>query len=317
MPLINGPLQAVSIVTNTWAASLQFYGQALGYDLLAEGQLTARQRALFGEHLGRYALLGHAEGAVVRLLETADATAPPHRLGARPWDLGLGVLEAGTPDVLRAYERVLRHRFGAISEPAEFDAEGPEPLGLVVMRSAAFMGPAGEQIFVTQIVRRTGGVSLLKESAVPGINAPANVVVSLRDRAPIEQFWRPVLGIGPVNDLPMVQPLAAKIMGGPPQMGFDMLLMGYGQERIGLEQHIYGPHNQGFDYQTFPCSFANTGLASACWPCPDLAGAKQTIAAAGMAVVSDSVGLPLRHAAEPEALVLVGPVGELIELSQV
>jgi hypothetical protein len=48
---------------------------------------------------------------------------------------------------------------------------------MVVMKSAAFIGPAGEQLFVTQIVRRKGGVSLLKESAVEGVNAPANIVI--------------------------------------------------------------------------------------------------------------------------------------------
>jgi len=315
MSLINGALQAVSIVTNTWATSLRFYTQALGYQLLTEGQLSAKQKAVFGRQLGKYALLGHEHGSVVRLLETADAQALPNRLGARPWDLGLGVIEAGTPDIMRTYEQVLRQRFGAISEPAEFDAEGPEPLGHVVMKSVAFIGPSGEQIFVTQIVRRQGGVSLLKESAVAGVNAPANVVISMRDREPINVFWRPVLGIAPVNDLPLINPLAAKIMGGPPEMGFDMLLMGYDRERIGLEQHIYAPHNPRFDYQTFPCSFGKTGVASACWPCPDPAAAAHQIAAAGFPIMGQ-IGLPLRHATEPMATVCIGPLGEIIELAE-
>lgn len=311
--LLTGSLQAVSVVTNCWQQSMRFYRQALGYEILREGMLNEKQRQIFGRQLGRYALLGHAEGSVVRLIETSDAEALPNRLGARPWDLGMAVIEAGTPDIERAYYRVLRQRFGAVSEPAEFDAEGPEPLGMVVMKSAAFIGPAGEQIFVTQIVRRKGGVSLLKESAVEGINAPANVVISMKDRSPIEHFWQPVLGISPVNDLPLKQPLAAKIMAGPPDMGFDMLLMGHGTHRIGMEQHVYGPHNPTYDYQLFPCSFEKTGVASACWHSPDLEQAAQKITAAGYPIIS-RIGLPVRHAEAPEAVAFIGPLGEIIEL---
>ncbi|WP_448520402.1 hypothetical protein [Rhodoflexus sp.] len=311
--LLTGSLQAVSVVTNCWQQSLRFYKQALGYHIQKEGTLNAAQRNAFGQHLGRYALLGHEEGSLVRLIESALADALPNRLGARPWDLGMAVIEAGTPDIEEAYYRVLRNRFGAISEPAEFDAQGPEPLGMVVMKSAAFMGPAGEQLFVTQIVRRKGGVSLLKESAVAGINAPANVVISMKDRRPIEQFWQPVLGISPVNDLPLKQPLAAKIMAGPPDMGFDMLLMGHGTHRIGMEQHVYAPHNPTYDYVSFPCSFEKTGIASACWQSADLELAAQKIATAGHEIIS-RVGLPVRHEEAPEAVVFRGPLGEIIEL---
>lgn len=63
----------------------------------------------------------------------------------------------------------------------------------------------------------------------------------MKDCSPIENFWQPVLGISPVNDLPLKQPLVAKIMAGPPDMGFDMLLMGHGTHRIGMEQHVYAP----------------------------------------------------------------------------
>lgn len=311
--LLTGSLQAVSVVTNCRAQSIRFYVQALGYQIQQEGVLNAVQQKAFGRHLGRYTLLGHQEGSLVRLIETSLADALPNRLQARPWDLGMAVIEAGTPDIYKAYYRVLRNRFGAISEPAEFDAEGPEPLGMVVMKSAAFIGPSGEQLFVTQIVRRKGGVSLLKESAVEGINAPANVVISMKDRGPIENFWQPVLGISPVNDLPLKQPLAAKIMAGPPDMGFDMLLMGHGTHRIGMEQHVYAPHNPAYDYQVFPCSFEKTGIASACWQSSDLEMAAQKIAAAGYTIIS-RVGLPIRNEEAPEAVVFRGPLGEIIEL---
>lgn len=312
-PMIKGALQAVSILTNTWQQSMRFYREGLGYQLLADGELSQIQKEIFGKHLSKFALLGHKEGSVVRLIESSLSNALPLRYNCRPWDNGLAVFEAGTPDIERAYYKLLRARFGATTYPIEFAAEGPEPLGYVVMKSAGFIGPAGEQIFVTQIVRRKGGESLLKESAVDGINTPANVVISMKDRSPIDQFWDKLMGIHPVNDLYLKQKEAAIIMGGPLDMGFDMLLMGQGKERIGMEQHVYGPYNPNFTYPVIPCSFEKTGLVSACWQGTDLKEAEKRISEAGFRILS-TTGLPLRHLSEPKSLVFVGPLGEIIEL---
>ncbi|MCS6969117.1 MAG: hypothetical protein RMJ44_10680 [Cytophagales bacterium] len=311
--LLTGSLQAVSIVTNCWHQSLRFYVQGLGYKILRQGVLSPQQREIFGKHLLRYALLGYEQGSVVRLLENCLVDALPNRLDANPWDLGMAVIEVGTTDVEAVYYRLLRNRFGAISEPTVFEAKGDEPLGWVVMKSVAFFGPAGEQIFITQIIRRKGGVSLLRDSAVKGVNTPANVVISTKDRSPIETFWQPVLGITPVNDLHMSQPLAAKIMGGPLEMSFDMLLMGHDLHRIGMEQHVYGPYNPTYEFKTYPCSFEKTGLASACWQSPHLDLAASQIANSGFKIIS-RIGLPLLHEEEPNAVVFQGPVGEIIEL---
>ena len=311
-PHIVGALRAISVVTNTWAQSIRFYTDGLGYQILEEGQLSEAQKNVFGSHLGRYVLLGHDEGSVVRLLETTDAAATPNRVGANPWDNGLCVIEAGTPDVDKAYWRVLRARFGAIAPPTEFDCEGPEPLGYIVMKSTAFMGPAGEQIFVTQIVRRKGGVSLLKEGAVAGINAPANAVISLATRAQ-QQLYQEVLGISPVNDLTLKQPGAAIIMGGPPDMGFEMCLMGSDLDRIGMEQHVYATQHPDYQYQTFPCDFSKTGVASATWQGQNLDELRPKLQAANWPVLGD-VGLPVRGNSAPKAVVFRGVVGEILEL---
>ena len=311
-PHIIGALQAISVVTNTWAQSIRFYTDGLGYQILEEGQLSAIQKTTFGTQLGKYVLLGHAEGSVVRLIETSNAAALPNRIGARPWDNGLCVIEAGTPDVDKAYLKVLRARFGAIAPPTEFDCEGPEPLGYIVMKSTAFMGPAGEQIFVTQIVRRKGGVSLLKEAAVAGINAPANAVISLATRHQQMQYAE-VLGIVPVNDLPLKQPGAASIMGGPPDMGFEMCLMGHGQARVGMEQHVYATQHPDYEYQTYPCDFARTGVASACWQGQDLDVLRPKLQKNNWEIIGE-IGLPVRGNPEPKALVFRGLVGEILEL---
>jgi hypothetical protein len=310
---IVGALQAVTVVTSCWYQSLRFYTEGLGYKILQEGELSTQQKAVYGSQLGQYALLGHdAEGSVVRLIATKDSEAVPNRIGARPWDNGLCVIEAGTPDVENAYFKVLRARFGAIAPPTEFDCEGPEPLGYVLMRSTAFIGPAGEQMFVTQIVGRKGGVSLLKEKTVDGINAPANAVLSLASRAQQQQYAQ-VLGLVPVNDLPLKQPGAASIMGGPADMGFEMCLMGHGMNRIGMEQHIYAPQNPGYDYRTYPCDFSKTGIASACWQGQSLDILRPKLDQYQWPIISD-MGLPVRGQSEPKALVFRGPVGEILEL---
>jgi hypothetical protein len=313
MSHIIGSLQAVSVVSNTWFQSERFYTEGLGYQKLQEGTLSQAQQQVFGTQLGRFALFGHAEGSVVRLIENTNSKARPMRVGARPWDCGAAVFEAGTPDVDKAYWKVLRAKFGAIAPPTQFDCEGPEPLGWILMKSTAFIGPSGEQIFVTQIVNRKGGTSLLKEKSVDGINTPANFVISLKNRAIQQQFWGDVIGLEPVNDLVLRQEGAAAIMGGPSGMGFDMCLMGKGLERIGMEQHIYEPHNEGYDYKVFPCSFENTGLVSACWQGQDLANLKEKLLGNNYQILSD-ICLPVRGDNQPKGLVFVGPYGEIIEL---
>jgi hypothetical protein len=313
MTHITGALQAISIVTNTWERSMSFYLDGLGYQIISEGELSKAQKKVFGENLGRYVLLGHQEGSVVRLIELNDPNAKPNRVGARPWDCGMAVFEAGTPNVERAYEKLIRNRFGVLALPTEFDCEGPEPLGYVLMKSTAFIGPSGEQIFVTQIVGRKGGVSLLKESSVDGINTPANCVISIQNRKIQKEFWGDILGIFPVNDLPLKQAGAAAIMGGPADMGFDMCLMGHDMERIGLEQHVYEEHNPTYDFKIFPCDFAKTGLASAAWYGQNLEELKGKLLANGFEIMAN-IGLPIRNNSEPEALVFRGPYGEIIEL---
>jgi hypothetical protein len=313
MSHIRGALQAISIVTNTWERSSQFYQDGLGYQILSKGELSKAQKEAFGENLGRYFLLGHQEGSVVRLIELNDLKAIPNRVNARPWDCGMAVFEAGTPDVERAYEKLIRNRFGALALPTEFDCDGPEPLGYVLMKSTAFIGPSGEQIFVTQIVGRRGGVSLLKESSVDGINTPANCVISIQNRDIQEKFWKDIIGIVPVNDLVLKQACAAAIMGGPADMGFDMCLMGNSLERIGMEQHVYEPHNPTYDFKIFPCDFSKTGLASAAWYGQNLKELSEKLLANGFEIMSN-IGLPIRVNPEPKALVFKGPYGEIIEL---
>ncbi len=311
--LINGSLRAVTVITNTWAQSCRLYHDAFGYTLQAEGELTAAQKAMFGSKLGRYALWGFEQGAVVRLIELNDPDARPIREGAQPYDPGMAIIEAGTPDVDAAYSRVLRARFGAVSAPKDFYAKGPEPLGEVFMRSVAILGAAGEQVFVTQITQRKGGVSLLNDKAVAGINVPGNVAFSLPNRAAIEQFWTPVMGLVPVTDIPMHDPNVPELLGAPADLHFEMVLLGYGLTRVGIEFYTFSTYQPPTPYRVFPTSFDKTGLAVATYPTPDVKAAITRLREAGCEIISE-LGLPNRTTVEPEAVLLRGPVGEIIEL---
>ncbi|MEN0051260.1 MAG: hypothetical protein AAF806_29620 [Bacteroidota bacterium] len=308
-----GILQAASVVTNSWKESLRFYEQGLGYQIIEEGILSKAQKAIFGSQLHRYVLLGHDRASVVRLIETSDEKAQPNRIGARPWDIGLCVMEAGAANVDHAYEHMIRHRFGVISPPQEFSVKGPEPLGYVVMKAFGLYGINGEQFFITQITEREGGTPLWEQRKDINIFPVGNAVISMKDRS-AQQFYEQTFALHPSIELPLAQELAAQIMGGPADMSFDMCLMGNGQYKSGMEQHIYGERHPNYDFKAYPCDFTKTGLASVCWAGQNLERAAARIEENGGKVLGTTL-LPLRNQAEPSGIVYQGLAGEIIELA--
>ena len=308
----SGTALAATIITNTWNQSLRFYTDALGYQIVDAGELTDRQKASFGIHLSNYVLLGQDKGAVVRLINSALADALPNRVQARPWDPGLCVMEIGVANVDAVYESVIKNRFGILAPPTTFSVEGPEPLGFVEMKALAIMAPAGEQIFFTQITNRKGGIPLWEQRKDVNVFPLGNVVLSMENRV-AQKFYADVFHLYPENDLLLRQDEAAFIMGGPAGMGFDMCLMGNGNYKSGMEQHIYKEHNPSYDFQTFPCDFHKTGLASACWQGEHTDELTTRITASEGEIMGE-VGLPIRDNPEPEAIVFRGLVGEIIEL---
>lgn len=308
----SGTALAASIVTNCWQQSLRFYTDALGYQIIDSGSLTVEQKNAFGHHLDKYVLLGQDRGPVVRLFESSLTEALPNRVSARPWDPGMVVMEIGVADVDAVYQNIIRHRFGILAPPTTFSVEGPEPLGYVEMRALAVLAPAGEQIFLTQITNRTGGTPLWEQRKDINVFPLGNVVLSMEDRT-AQQFYQTVFSLYPETDLILNQEKAAFIMGGPPDMSFDMCLMGKGQYKSGMEQHVYKIHNPSYDFNVYPCDFKKTGLASACWQGSDLDGLEEKIVEHGGEIVTRNA-LPIRHNPTPTGIVYRGLVGEVIEL---
>lgn len=307
-----GKLQATSVVCNSISNSLEFYVDGLGYKVLEEGLLTDLQKNSFGKHLGAYALVGHDRDCVIRLLESNDPSITRNRKGAKPYDQGLCVMEAGAADVDQAYQNLIRHRFGCITSPRVFSVDGPEPLGFVEMKAFGMYGPSGEQLFITQITKREGGIPLWEQRSDINVFPIGNVVLSMRDRSP-QEFYGEFFLLFPNNDLPLDQAEAFEIMGGPKSMAFDMCLMGNGNYKSGMEQHVYGKYNPDFEYKTFPSNFSKLGLASACWEGKDLDSLKTRLIENNVEIISE-VLLPIRGNSEPLGLAFRGRVGEIIEL---
>lgn len=311
--IFKGTALAATIVSNTWQQSCRFYQEALGYSVVEEGVLSQDQQMQFGSSLNRYALFGQDKGAVVRLIEQKNEDATPNRLLANPWDPGLVVMEIGVADVDSLYKQIIRNRFGILAPPTTFSVKGPEPLGYVEMRALAVLGPSGEQIFFTQITDREGGIPLWEQRRDINVFPLGNVVLSMKDRMP-QDFYKNVFNLYPNTDLLLQQEEAAFIMGGPQDMAFDMCLMGNGDYKSGMEQHVYGSYQPDYIYRTFPCDFSKTGLASACWEVNTLENLADRIQSHDGEVLGQNL-LPIRDNAFPRGIVFRGKVGEIIELA--
>ncbi len=312
--IFQGTALAATILSNTWDQSIRFYKDTLGYSIVGEGELSAAQNNQFGQSLKRYCLFGQDRGAVIRLIELADHKAVPNRLHANPWDPGLAVMEVGVADVDKLYHTIIRNRFGILAPPTTFSVKGPEPLGFVEMRALAVLGPSGEQIFFTQITQREGGTPLWEQRRDINVFPLGNIVLSMKDRNP-QQFYKDVFQLMPSIDLVLKQKEAAFIMGGPQEMAFDMCLMGNGHYKSGMEQHVYGPHNPEYTFNTFPVDFSKTGLASACWGVHSTENLEESIRSNGGEVLGQTL-LPIRDMPTPSGVVFRGKVGEVIELVQ-
>lgn len=298
-PHIVGALQAATVITNSWAQSIRFYTEALGYRIIERGELTHIQKSTFGRHLGKFALLGYDEGAVVRLIETGNSGALPNRIGAHLWDNGLSVMEACTADVERAYWKVLRARFGAISHLGEFDFEAFGNQADSTAKSVAFIGPSGEQLIVNQLRDCVEGCE--------GINAPTAAIISVPKQT-LQSTYYEVLGAVSYTIF------RANGQGAetPSNAVSEQSMMSYEQLYNHPEQPVFSEYARD-DVPAYPCDFMKTGVASACWQGQDPGMLRFKLREANWKILSE-VGLPIRDNPEPEAVVFQGPVGEILEL---
>lgn len=314
----SNPLEAKIIVFTTVSpdvdASIRFYTQVMGFELLEDAKLPAQVSTAPGAGTAgrRCALIGAPKadrGATIRILEAppgAGAIRPRAGSGVTPanaWDPGLLVMEGGARDAAESYHALKSAGTPMISPPRYyfFRAEGDRP-DLDVMSYAPF-GPGGEQLFITINVRNDR-----PEWTAPGLHTPPGgfSLVSL-DQRPVEEFYLKALGLKRTSQMDCHQRNCNELIGAPRDTYFLWGRLGNVSMEIWEFKVPEGT--------LYPCTLDKTGLAMVTMRVNDLAKCRAMCKASGITPVGEGAfpqpGLP-----RPQGFTLQGAVGELVEVVQ-
>ena len=310
VPLLREKLWAVTVVTPDIEASIAFYRDALGYELLRRGTLTQPVPAADGAgEVGRaFALLrgSGGEAGTVRLLAVSGDAAPNRpRPTARAWDPGLAVLEFITTDPERSYAQVTGTGAKTLSKPLPYLFRNAGALGDIDVVSYSAFGPAGEQMFITRSVGP-------KRASVDfdGLHGRVgNVVIPNLERGPVLAFYEAVFGIVAAVDAECLQETVNEIINVPSDTFFQMIMLGRPGETVGIEVEEYRVASG----TTYPTSLGRTGLAMATFRVTDLDACRARCLAQGIELEAEGA-LPLEHDDHPSGFILRGAVGELVEV---
>jgi catechol 2,3-dioxygenase-like lactoylglutathione lyase family enzyme len=318
-PTPTNPLAAraniYTVVTPDMAASIRFYTDVMGYELIDKGALAGRPPTVAGagEAGRKYALIRpyEAENGVVRLLEAPKDAAPNRpRPGALPWDPGLAVIECGARDYEESYRKLTEAGVKTISPPEYYFFHDVEPLpGVVVppktqydIRSYSPYGPAGEQLFITTNVRDDRPAWKF-----PGLHSPlANTVLACLDRGPVWGFYAKIFGLKPTSDIVCQQESTNRLIGAPPDTYFRWGGLG---QAVSIEWDEYRKPSG----VTYPTSLDRTGLAMFTLRVDDIAMVRSACRDAGI-VLAGKGALPTPESRNPNGFYIRGAVGELIEV---
>ncbi len=295
-------------------ASIRFYTQVMGFELLEDARLADAVSTApgAGGKGRRHALIVSPKsnrGATIRILETPAGARPIRpRAGdgvppANCWDPGLLVMEGGARDAAESYFALKSAGTPMISPPRYyfFRAEGSRP-DLDVMSYAPF-GPGGEQLFITINVR-----SDRPEWTSPGLHTPPGgcSLVSL-DQRPVEEFYLKALGLKRTSQMDCHQRNCNDLIGAPRDTYFLWGTLGNVSMEIWEFKLPEGT--------VYPCSLDKTGLAMITMRVNDLAKARALCAANGIKPVGEGA-FPQPGQPRPMGFTLQGAVGELIEVVQ-
>ncbi len=310
VPLLQEKLWAVTVVTPDLEASIAFYREALGYELLRRGTLAEPVPAVEGAgEAGRlFALLrgSGGEAGTVRLLEASGGTPPNRpRPTARAWDPGLAVLEFITKDPERSYAQVTGFGAKTLSKPLPYLFRNAGALGDIDVVSYSAFGPAGEQMFITRSVGPKRA-----PAEFDGLHGRVgNVVIPNLDRNPVLAFYEAVFGIVATVDSECQQETVNEIINAPSDTLFQMIMLGEPGETAGIEVEEYRVASG----TTYPTSLGRTGLSMATFHVTDLKACRARCLAGGIEIAAEGA-LPLEHDDHPSGFILRGAVGELIEV---
>jgi catechol 2,3-dioxygenase-like lactoylglutathione lyase family enzyme len=304
-----------TVVTPDMEASLHFYRDIVGYDLIDRGKLDGHLPTVagVGEAGREYALLRHnqkivGEEGVIRLMQAPrGAKENRPRPLSKITDPGWATIEGHPSDWQAAYHRMAKNNIRTISGPLYYwyagQPDDPPPKGYSVTYSA--FGPAGEQMFISA-----------HPAIVPnytGIYGPLfrHTLMAL-DRWPVIDFYDKALGLK-ASDAIYVGPetlnyKSVDLLAGAPADAY------YGVIDLDLPNEIW--EWRQWDPQTaptWPTSLDRTGLAVITVIVDNLAAARSRVQTNAIAIIGEGA-LPSIESKTRDGFYIRGAVGELIEV---
>jgi catechol 2,3-dioxygenase-like lactoylglutathione lyase family enzyme len=313
-----------TIVTPDMGASIHFYRDVMGFELVKQGKLEGRLPTVAGVGgAGRkYALVRareniQSETGMIRLLEApSGATANRPRPGSNIWNPGFAVIEGWARDIGESYRQLTAAGVKTITEPLYYfhddikllpGATG-KTLGNIELKTYCAFGPAGEQMFLS------GGISRDRQPwpawQYPGLHSPytSNVIVCL-DRWPVWDFYEKAFGLKVTKDGYSGQDNICRLIGAP--LGTYYRLGGVG-DGSNIEWNEYRQWNPA-DTTIYPTDLDRTGAAMVTMLVDDLAQVRSMVTEAGIKILGEGA-LPTPGAKYQDGLYVRGAVGELIEV---
>jgi catechol 2,3-dioxygenase-like lactoylglutathione lyase family enzyme len=310
-----------TIVTPDIDASIHYYCELMGYDLIGRDHLEGPLPALEGVGKpGRaYAFIRTMapgiESGMLRLLE-----APPGAKPARPrpettiMSPGFAIIECLSRNVDESYARMVANGVETITRPNYYQfGEMPALNGARIehgleFRSYSAYGPAGEQMFISTCVTRDSQVPPRWPHKGLHNGFVAGVVIS-HDRWPVWRFYDQALGIKPTRDTYSEE--CAPLIGATAGSNFQFGMMGEPTMMEWWEYRYQPPTPQ----PPYPTALNRTGLAMTTMVVSDLAEVRRRVRGAGIEILAEGA-LPTPEKPSQDGIYLRGGVGELVEVIQ-
>jgi catechol 2,3-dioxygenase-like lactoylglutathione lyase family enzyme len=282
------------------------YADTFGWSVRWSGQLgDALARAWGIDNPSRRVVVVGPAGerrGLIRLVE--GETPPPPPLGTDGWSS----LEITVRDCDGLHERLVKSpHFRVNGEPHDLKFSDAPP----GQRAMQAVGPAGEQLYLTQILRQTPGRELVVPPDGADVGGMFIAVLCTHDYPAARAFYVDVLGYDCYIESEVSLSAATREMGVSPETRYQLAAFKpLGETRIELDGY---PANVGAARSVRPGELP-PGFGLASLYVTDFDAALAAVRAAGARVLGD----PQSHEPPPydgqRAIVVVGGAGELVEL---
>jgi catechol 2,3-dioxygenase-like lactoylglutathione lyase family enzyme len=306
-----------TVVTPDMDASIHFYRDVMGHELIDRGKLSGVMPTMAGVgDAGRpYALLRHHEfvthdRGVIRLLEApTGAQANRPRPLARIVDPGLAIMECHPNDWKEAFEHISHFGIRTITAPLYY-YYGPadKPKNFSITFSA--FGPAGEQMFISSHPNQ----EVMWPTTYKGLYGPFVSCTSMCwDRWGPTDFYDAIFGLAMSGDGYVGQETenfksVNLLTGAPPDAYFQF------GEMQDLTMELWEFRQwEPTPTPPWPTNLDHTGLAMVTILVDNLGAVRARAVAAKVAILGEG-GLPTPEGKSRDAFYIRGVLGELIEV---